>query len=238
MSTITSLASGDNGATSRSTINTNFTNLNADKIETSVIDTDTTLSANSDSKIPSQKAVKAYVDAGGNVNASETVKGIVEEATDAEVTAGTATGGTGAKLFVTPAKLATRLVAFLASYFSIAKNGQTTYDLSTASGTQTIAHGCGVTPKLVEITAVYNDTSAGKMQMANTIYNGTTQSSTYITLDGTAGEVGNTFTIKTQISGNHSQTGVVTFDATNISIAWTKSSTIGGTAYLNWKAIA
>lgn len=42
-------------------------------------------------------------------NASETVKGIVEEATDAEVTAGTATGGTGAKLFVTPTKLATRL---------------------------------------------------------------------------------------------------------------------------------
>jgi len=41
--------------------------------------------------------------------ASETAEGTVEEATDAEVTAGTATGGTGAKLFVTPAKLATRL---------------------------------------------------------------------------------------------------------------------------------
>jgi hypothetical protein len=40
-------------------------------------------------------------------NASETVKGIVEEATDAEVTAGTATGATGAKLFITPAKLLT-----------------------------------------------------------------------------------------------------------------------------------
>jgi len=39
------------------------------------------------------------------VNASETVKGVVEEATDAEVLAGTATGATGAKLFVTPKKL-------------------------------------------------------------------------------------------------------------------------------------
>jgi hypothetical protein len=38
-------------------------------------------------------------------NASETVKGIVEEATDAETVAGTATGATGAKLFVSPAKL-------------------------------------------------------------------------------------------------------------------------------------
>lgn len=43
------------------------------------------------------------------VDANETTKGISEEATDAEVTAGTAVGGTGAKLFVTPAKLATYL---------------------------------------------------------------------------------------------------------------------------------
>lgn len=43
------------------------------------------------------------------VDASETAKGIVEEATDAEVSAGTATGGTGAKLFITPAKLQTYL---------------------------------------------------------------------------------------------------------------------------------
>lgn len=43
--------------------------------------------------------------------ASETVRGVVEEATDAEVTAGTATGATGAKLFVTPAKLQTLLGA-------------------------------------------------------------------------------------------------------------------------------
>jgi hypothetical protein len=41
----------------------------------------------------------------GAPNASETVKGIVEEATDAEVAAGTAAGATGARLFVNPAKL-------------------------------------------------------------------------------------------------------------------------------------
>jgi len=63
MSTITTLASGDNGAVSRSTINTNFVNLNTDKIETSYIDTDTALTANSDTKIATQKATKAYVDA-------------------------------------------------------------------------------------------------------------------------------------------------------------------------------
>jgi hypothetical protein len=42
-------------------------------------------------------------------DASETVKGIVEESTQAELTAGTSTGATGAKLFITPAKLSTAI---------------------------------------------------------------------------------------------------------------------------------
>jgi len=104
---ITTIAGTDVISTSRTTINSNFSSILAEKIELDYLSTDTTLAANSDTKIATQKAVKAYVDAGGNVNASETTKGIVEEASDAEVTAGTATGATGAKLFVTPAKLAT-----------------------------------------------------------------------------------------------------------------------------------
>lgn len=66
MATITTIAAGDQITNSRTDINTNFANLNSDKIETSVIDTDTAMAANSDAKIPSQKAVKAYVDAGGS----------------------------------------------------------------------------------------------------------------------------------------------------------------------------
>lgn len=106
MSTITTINESDLITNSRATINTNFSNLNTDKIETSVLDTDTTLAANSDSKIATQKAVKAYVDAGGQANASDTVKGIVEEATQAEVDAGTTTGGTGARLYVNPSMIA------------------------------------------------------------------------------------------------------------------------------------
>lgn len=41
----------------------------------------------------------------GSPDASSTVKGIVEEATDAEVAAGTAVGGTGARLYVNPSGL-------------------------------------------------------------------------------------------------------------------------------------
>jgi hypothetical protein len=100
MSTITTINEGDSITSSRSDINQNFANLNADKIENSVLDTDTTLSNNSDSKIATQAAVKAYVDAGGNVNASDTNKGIVEIATQAEIDAGTTTGGSGALLVV------------------------------------------------------------------------------------------------------------------------------------------
>jgi hypothetical protein len=63
MSTITTIQASDLITNSRTDINNNFSALNTDKIETSVIDTDTTLSANSDSRIPSQKAIKAYADA-------------------------------------------------------------------------------------------------------------------------------------------------------------------------------
>jgi len=79
MTTITTIQSTDVIANSRTDINTNFANLNSDKIETSVIDTDTTLAANSDSKIPSQKAVKDYVLA----TASPTGKSWNEYAVDA-----------------------------------------------------------------------------------------------------------------------------------------------------------
>lgn len=67
MSTIVTIDATDQISASRADINTNFANLNADKIETSVLDTDTALAANSDAKIPSQKAIKAYVDAIGSL---------------------------------------------------------------------------------------------------------------------------------------------------------------------------
>jgi len=102
MASITNIEPTDLITDSRADINNNFENLNNDKIETSTLDTDNTLAADSDDRIATQKAVKAYVDAGGNVNATETRKGIVEIATQAEVDAGTDIGGTGASLVLTP----------------------------------------------------------------------------------------------------------------------------------------
>lgn len=120
MSTITVINAGDQITNSRSDINTNFANLNTDKVETSVIDTDTTLAANSDAKIPSQKAIKAYVDGVGVATATTTVKGIAEVASQSEVDAGTATGGTGASLIVTPATLKAITTPVVRTYLNAA----------------------------------------------------------------------------------------------------------------------
>lgn len=139
MSTITVINASDQITDSRAVINTNFANLNSDKIETSYLDTDTSLAANSDTKIATQRAVKTYVDTQGGANASETVRGIVEEATDAEVAAGSSTGGTGAKLFITPAKLlsgVTRPVVNVYTTAATSVGGSTTqFDITNTSGT-------------------------------------------------------------------------------------------------------
>jgi len=68
-----------------------------------------------------QAAPKGYVDGvaiAGAPDASETVKGIVEEATNAEVAAGADTGGTGAKLFVPPSKMNPQIASLVRSTIS------------------------------------------------------------------------------------------------------------------------
>jgi hypothetical protein len=132
MATIITIQESDQISNSRADLNTNFANLDSDKIETSVIDTDTAMAADSDAKIPSQKAVKTYIDTQGGANASTTVRGVVEEATDAEVAARTTTGGTGARLYINPGSLS-----------QVGKFGGDGSDgaLSVTSGTTTIDLG-------------------------------------------------------------------------------------------------
>lgn len=113
------------------------------------------------------------------------------------------------------------------------KNGTTTKDAADASGTQNIAHGLGKIPKKVRIQAM---TSVGETitLIANTVYNGTTQSSVSMYRNNSTGVVNNTFTLNAA-SATATCTGVVTFDATNIIITWTKTGSSTGTYYLLWK---
>lgn len=64
--------------------------------------------------LPNQFATKAYVDGvaiAGAPNANATTKGLVEEATQAEVDAGTTAGSTGADLFTRPDTLRSKLIS-------------------------------------------------------------------------------------------------------------------------------
>lgn len=161
-------------------------------------DTDTTLAANSDTKYPSQKATKAYVDNS------------------------------------IPATLAF-------------KTGAATKDTADASTTQTIAHGLGKTPKYVKLSVVWASDTAGsssaRASSTFSFYNGTTQSSVAVHLVGSSNTNGNrsahsaNFRIHASNDVSDYQTGVITFDSTNISIAWTKTGTPSGTANILWEAV-
>lgn len=90
----------------------------------------TSLGSNTDGA-PDQNAVKTYVDA-ATPNASETSRGLVEEATDSETAAGTGTGGTGAKLFISPAKFATLWTALKAAAQTFANLTATVFSAGSA----------------------------------------------------------------------------------------------------------
>ena len=122
------------------------------------------------------------------------------------------------------------------------KNGQTTRDLTTASGVQNIAHGMGKVPNKVRISflgPLLNFTSAKGAVQGITVYNGTTQSS--ISLNGDQGQTPNWLlsagtTIVLQTDTSNTQTGTVTFDATNIIITWVKAGSPTGTTNIVWEA--
>lgn len=281
---ITTIQGTDVISTSRTDINNNFASLNTNKIETSVLDTDNTLSANLDTNIPSQKAVRSYVDA----NVNPTGRSWNEYAVDAVGTdsyaitltgvaayvagqtfkfkAGTAnTGactlninGLGAKTIkknvstdlatgdilinqiVTVIYDGTNMQMVSPIYTPIFTNGTTTKNSADASTTQNIAHGLGVIPRKIRIYALSNTggTTGQYTAQATTIYNGTTQSSVSLYDIGSTNTftVDTTFTLNTFNNPSNTQTGVITFDATNIIITWTKTGSPTGTYTLLWEA--
>lgn len=121
-------------------------------------------------------------------------------------------------------------------------NGDTTKNAADASGTQNIAHGLGRTPKRVIIKAIcfgLDSSAQPTPASAETFYNGTTQSSVsfYATAANfsSGGTVTNTFTLNVGGAGG-TQSGVVTFDSTNIIITWTKTNSPTGVYTLIWTA--
>ena len=235
------------------------------------------------------------VNPGGVDDASTSVKGIAQEATNVQIDADTATGSTGARLFASPAYLklskyylqlptsgqkaalagqsgtapsaankyldyafGAQTVANLDTTITLGgsdtkypsqnavktyvdanvpsyKNGATSKNASDASTTQNIAHGLGRIPKHVKITAVGKSGLAAAAMIAVTAYNGTTQSSASVYESNGSATTAATFSLNIT-NANGDQTGVVTFDATNIIITWTKTGGADGTYQLLWEA--
>lgn len=118
-------------------------------------------------------------------------------------------------------------------------SGATSYDLSTASGTQNIPHGLGVIPSRAKLTGYIGVVSSNLTTVTSGTYDGTSQacisSNGIVTQDTNS----SSYAIYFRPSNNateQSQTGVITFDRTNIIITWTKLNSPSGTARILWEA--
>lgn len=118
-------------------------------------------------------------------------------------------------------------------------NGTDTKDTSDASTTQNIAHSLGKIPKKVKITFLFGSTT-GNFGAVMT-YNGTTSSvvGSHVTNNAAQDmDSGGNIKLYGTASGDQNtyQTGVITWDATNIIITWTKTSTPTGSWRIMWEA--
>jgi hypothetical protein len=109
-------------------------------------------------------------------------------------------------------------------------NGNIIKNLADVSGADTIAHGMGVTPRLVNFTALKIGatlfSSFGSYDGSNAcVYNaqpGTDQSTTYC--------------IWMEPAGGAHQRAICTVDSTNITLTWTKTLTPSGNTVIHWTA--
>lgn len=119
-------------------------------------------------------------------------------------------------------------------------HGTTTRAGDTASGSQTIAHGLGRTPRFVRIRA-NKAISATVVANSDGTYNGSTTASINSTVNGgaTIAIADTTRIIIIQDSNTNTQEATIAVDATNITLTWTKSNTPNSNLInMIWEAIA
>ncbi len=114
--------------------------------------------------------------------------------------------------------------------FTTATKGTASKNMADASTTQNIAHGLGTTPAQFTIIC----TSPGGLALS--------LSGNSMSTGITVGQAATTasFAVSSDTGGaiTNYQTGVVTADATNIIITWTKTASPTGTASIAWQAFA
>lgn len=134
------------------------------------------------------------------------------------------------------------MVIFTPTY----KNGVITRAFATASGAVTTAHGLGVTPKFIRASAFFVVTGSGNIPAQSIgTYNGTTNANAALSFNANGStntatsDTTNIISITYGTNGVDSQVAVATFDATNITLTWTKAgSTTTGNIQIMWEAYA
>lgn len=121
-------------------------------------------------------------------------------------------------------------------------SGTGTKDSADASTTQNIAHGLNKIPRNVRLYFTGYG-SSNKFCFSSVSYNGTTQSAISARVSNSTILQSSTFVLNTAdgVGATGNQAGVVTFDATNIIITWTKNTdgaTPSGTYNFVWEAEA
>jgi hypothetical protein len=109
--------------------------------------------------------------------------------------------------------------------------GVTTRDMTAASGAVTIAHGLGVAPKRVKLTA-----TIGATAKSFGTYDGTNQRAIYEKQSGAGNGNSTSAAIHLEPTSGDIQSAVATFDETNITLTWTKNTNPSGTAQILWEA--
>jgi hypothetical protein len=126
------------------------------------------------------------------------------------------------------------------TYTNKFSNGTTTKNTADASTVQTIAHSLGIAPSRVNITAKISTTSGLNevFEMFVTFDSSGTSGLSTAWTSGTAYISGLLTNVSLpNVSSNYAQTGVITVDATNIYITWTRSGVASGIIYnISWKA--
>jgi len=196
--------------------------------------------------------------------ASDTVAGIVELATTAETTTGTdatravtpdglhdMTSLAGAAWFLDEDDMAsdsaTKTVSqqSVKAYVDASNKFNTGYDTKATNSTtdQTIAHGLGVTPKLVKITCYASpETNTNGMSTGT----GTGVSSEQVvgsvfytgSGDDTYNDTSSIILIKKPDGTTVAQANLKTLNSTNIVLEWTTNTSDGGTRKFIWEAYA
>lgn len=186
-------------------------------------------------------------------NADTTTKGVVEIATTGEVTAGTATGSTGAILAVPASAVgapgASKIVQYDAGGKLPAvdgsqltniptppsKNGATQY----AGSTQTITHGLARTPITIDITGYGTTAGTGRYSSSTGGYAGGAQNCVYqVSGSSTVSpQTSSTYSIYVDNGTSNFATGVIgNITSTSFDIVWTASGGGPSLPSFFWKA--